>query len=101
MWKTKIQIHKRLVRKPDFTYPYRDDFKTDGDIKMFCRRKKFSLEITNRVINIIHNGTSESPDYTDNRSMPKSKRIPRSLFVPNSPRGFWDIDRHEHIIEQS
>ena len=91
-WIHKPKRNTRPIKHEiDRMSPSRNDFKSTMDIKTFCRRSNLCNETRQRIIDILKNGTKESPDDVDNRKVNPTQRIPRSLFVPSTPPGYWDI----------
>jgi hypothetical protein len=84
----KLENMRNSRRRARELEPTRDQLK-DEPLK-YCKRRGLSLKSTNRLLDLVCNGAFNI-DYRDHRKLPKSERVPRSLEMPPTPPGFWDI----------
>jgi hypothetical protein len=77
--------------------PSRDQLTSPEDIITYCRCRGLSKRVEKRIIGLL-DGTIHTIDWRDQRTLPRSERVPRSLEFPDSPPKYWEIDYMPPVI---
>ena len=87
----KIKIRQKLSRRDNYRYPKRQLLQamTKKELRLYCIRRGFTVNVRHKI-QCIYNG-GYITDTRDYRKVLPEDRCPRSLNVPPSPPGFWDI----------
>ena len=86
-----IRQAKRLKPTRPLLYPLRSDLADERSARAFCLERGLGTAATRRVLALAL-GHANDRDHRDQRSLPKTERVPRSLELVPSPPHYWDID---------
>ena len=91
-WKHKHENIDDKKKSHKWRPQHRRDFKNQSHITEYCKDNRLSNAVE-QAIQLAWIKNKPIPyQYVDQRTIQREDRIPRSLQLIDSPKGYWDLD---------